>query len=72
MSLLPTISKLCHFPRLNQVLKDYRGRVLSYQLINSAEGGLGYTWSSITSQPEFMNTNMPLLIILADERVSGE
>jgi len=49
-----------------------RGRALSYQLINGTEGGIAYTWSSIALQQAFINGDMPLPIVLCEERAPGE
>jgi hypothetical protein len=49
-----------------------RGRALSYQLINATEGGIAYTWSSIALQQAFINGDMPLPIVLCEERAPGE
>ena len=51
---------------------DYWGRALSFQLVNATEGGPAYTWSSIALLEDFQNGNMPMPILLADERAPGE
>ena len=50
----------------------HRGRSLSYQLVNATEGGPAYTWSSIALQSDFIDGNMPMPIVIADERAPGE
>jgi len=50
----------------------YRGRALSYQFVNTIDGGPAYTWSSIALQPEFMDGQMPMPIVVADERAPGQ
>lgn len=51
---------------------DYWGRALSFQLVNATEGGPAYTWSSIALMEDFQNGNMPMPILVADERAPGE
>ena len=54
-------------------LTDYWGRALSFQLINAADGGPAYTWSSI-AQPssQFSTQDTPFPIVVADGRNPGE
>ncbi|CAH0024811.1 unnamed protein product [Clonostachys rhizophaga] len=56
----------------NTTLTDYWGRALSYQLIGAAEGGPGYTFSSIADQEFFQNASAPFPILVSDERPPGE
>jgi lysophospholipase len=49
-----------------------RGRALAYQLINSTEGGVGYTWSSIALSKDFQHGGMPMPIVVADGRAPGQ
>jgi lysophospholipase len=56
----------------NTTLTDYWGRALSYQLINAADGGPDYTWSSIAQQDFFTSASVPMPIIIADGRAPGE
>jgi lysophospholipase len=51
---------------------DYWGRALSYQLVNSSDGGQDYTWSSIQSQKTFSDADSPMPILVADARAPGE
>lgn len=51
---------------------DYWGRALSYQLVNSSDGGQNYTWSSIQSQKTFSDADSPMPILVADARAPGE
>lgn len=53
-------------------ITDYWGRGLSFQLINAARGGPGYTWSSIAQTEGFTNANQPFPIVIADSRAPGE
>ncbi|KIW94373.1 uncharacterized protein Z519_04349 [Cladophialophora bantiana CBS 173.52] len=56
----------------NTSITDYWGRALSYQLINAVDGGISYTWSSLAVMPDFMDGEMPMPIVIADERAPGE
>lgn len=51
---------------------DYWGRGLSYQLINATDGGPGYTWSSIALTDDFGSGNIPLPLLVVDERAPDE
>ncbi len=51
---------------------DYWGRALSYQLVNSSDGGQDYTWSSIQSEKTFSDADSPMPILVADARAPGE
>lgn len=53
-------------------ITDIWGRALSYQLINAADGGPAYTWSSIALTPNFQNADTPFPVIIADTRDPGE
>jgi lysophospholipase len=53
-------------------ITDYWGRALSFQLVNASEGGPANTWSSIALTEDFQNGNMPMPILVADERAPGE
>lgn len=50
---------------------DYWGRALSYQLVGAANGGPAYTWSSIAQEANFLNGNLPMPMLVADERDPG-
>jgi lysophospholipase len=50
----------------------FRGRGLSYQLVNATEGGPAYTWSSIASTTQFVDGNVPMPIIIGLERAPSE
>lgn len=56
----------------NTSITDYWGRALSYQLVNTSDGGPGYTWSSIQLQDSFANADSPMPILVADGRAPGE
>ncbi|KAI1076134.1 lysophospholipase [Whalleya microplaca] len=47
---------------------DPWGRALSYQLINAQDGGPAYTFSSIQDWDSFTAANVPMPILVADER----
>ncbi|KAI2616073.1 lysophospholipase catalytic domain-containing protein [Hypoxylon sp. NC1633] len=49
-------------------ITDYWGRALSYQLINAADGGPAYTFSSIADASNFQSADTPMPILVADER----
>ena len=51
---------------------DYWGRALSFQIINAADGGPAYTWSSIAQSDHFANADTPFPIVVADGRDPGE
>lgn len=53
-------------------LTDIWGRALSYQLINTTDGGASYTWSSIALSENFQNADTPFPIVIADERTPGQ
>ncbi|KJR81369.1 lysophospholipase [Sporothrix schenckii 1099-18] len=52
-------------------LTDYWGRALSYQLINTPDGGLDYTFSSIALTDNFARADTPFPILVADSRAPG-
>ncbi|KAI1375364.1 lysophospholipase catalytic domain-containing protein [Hypoxylon crocopeplum] len=52
-------------------ITDYWGRALSVQLINAADGGPTYTFSSIADTPNFQSADTPMPILVADERRPG-
>lgn len=56
----------------NITITDYWGRALSFQLINAAGGGPGFTFSSIALQEWFTNGSTPLPLIVADARSPDE
>jgi len=56
----------------NTSVTDYWGRALSYQLVNSSDGGQDYTWSSIQLQKTFSDADSPMPILVADARAPGE
>lgn len=49
-----------------------RGRALSYQMFNASNGGIAYTWSSISQTAEFQEANYPMPLVVADGRNPGE
>lgn len=49
-------------------ITDYWGRALSFQLINDMDGGVAYTFSSIQTDPSFINGSIPMPMLVADER----
>lgn len=53
-------------------ITDYWGRMLSYQLVNSTDGGPGFTFSSIADDPDFSSAKTPLPFLIADGRAPGE
>ncbi|KAI8624242.1 lysophospholipase catalytic domain-containing protein [Xylariaceae sp. FL1651] len=50
-------------------ITDYWGRALSYQLINTTDGGPSYTFSSIANADNFVAADTPMPILVADERL---
>ncbi|EHL00667.1 putative Lysophospholipase 1 [Glarea lozoyensis 74030] len=52
----------------NTSITDYWGRALSYQMINASNGGPGYTFSSIAESDDIQNGQIPLPLLVADER----
>lgn len=56
----------------DSTLTDYWGRGLSFQMIDSPDGGASITWSSIAETSAFKNGEHPMPIIIADERAPGE
>ncbi|ROV95014.1 hypothetical protein VMCG_08359 [Cytospora schulzeri] len=52
-------------------ITDYWGRALSYQLINSTDGGPAYTFSSIALDENLISGSIPLPILVADGRAPG-
>jgi lysophospholipase len=52
----------------NASLTDYWGRALSYQLVNSTDGGPAYTFSSISEMDNFMTGEIPMPMLVADSR----
>lgn len=56
----------------NTSITDYWGRALSYQLVNAADGGPAYTFSSIAQQDWFTQGQAPLPLIVAGNRAPGE
>ncbi|KAM4064505.1 lysophospholipase catalytic domain-containing protein [Hirsutella rhossiliensis] len=53
-------------------ITDYWGRMLSYQLVSTPDGGPGFTFSSIADDPDFSSAKTPLPFIIADGRAPGE
>ena len=45
-----------------------RGRALAFQLIHAADGGINYTFSSIALDPSFQQGNIPMPLIVSDDR----
>ncbi|EPS30585.1 hypothetical protein PDE_05537 [Penicillium oxalicum 114-2] len=56
----------------NTSITDVWGRALSYQMFNSSNGGIDYTWSSIALAQDFIDGNYPLPLVVADGRRPGE
>ncbi|KAK5658985.1 hypothetical protein OQA88_1071 [Cercophora sp. LCS_1] len=56
----------------NTTITDYWGRALSYQLFNATDGAPAYTFSSISTDSEFIDATIPMPIIVALERPSGQ
>ncbi|KAK1757381.1 lysophospholipase [Echria macrotheca] len=52
-------------------LTDLWGRALSYQLINTPDGGPSYTFSSIAETDDFRQGKTPFPILVADGRAPG-
>lgn len=52
-------------------LTDFWGRAVSYQLLEGAKGGLGYTYSSFADDATFKNGDSPFPILVADGRAPG-
>jgi lysophospholipase len=55
----------------NASLTDYWGRALSFQLVNSTDGGPAFTFSSIAEDPNFISGSIPMPLIVADSRSPG-
>lgn len=55
----------------NASLTDYWGRALSFQLVNSTDGGPSFTFSSIALQDEFTSGEWPFPVLVADSRAPG-
>ena len=53
-------------------ITDYWGRALSFQLVNAADGGPAYTFSSIADDPDFQAGNSPMPILVSDGRFPGQ
>ncbi|BDD64010.1 Lysophospholipase 1 [Monascus purpureus] len=53
-------------------ITDYWGRALSYQLVYAKNGGLDYTWSSIALTSDFQQGNIPMPLVVTDNRYSHE
>ncbi|KJZ77229.1 hypothetical protein HIM_03550 [Hirsutella minnesotensis 3608] len=53
-------------------IADFWGRMLSYQLVNAANGGPGFTFSSIADDPDFLSARAPMPVLIADGRAPGE
>jgi lysophospholipase len=53
-------------------LTDFWGRMLSYQLINTTDGGSNITWSSIADDEAFKLGDFPLPIVIANGRNPNE
>ncbi|KAI1434038.1 lysophospholipase catalytic domain-containing protein [Xylaria sp. CBS 124048] len=56
----------------NISLADYWGRALSYVLINAAQGGPAYTFSSVADASNFVSGDIPMPIIVSDELEPGQ
>ncbi|KAJ5632480.1 hypothetical protein N7490_008819 [Penicillium lividum] len=53
-------------------ITDIWGRALAFQMFNSSNGGLDYTWSSIAKTPAFIAGDYPMPLVVADSRTPGE
>ncbi|KAJ5935299.1 hypothetical protein N7466_004846 [Penicillium verhagenii] len=53
-------------------ITDIWGRALAFQMFNSSQGGLDYTWSSIAKTAEFIAGDYPMPLVVADSRTTGE
>ncbi|KAH6838400.1 lysophospholipase catalytic domain-containing protein [Chaetomium sp. MPI-CAGE-AT-0009] len=53
-------------------ITDSWGRALSYQLFNAIDGSPAYTLSSVAADPAFSTAAIPMPIIVALERPSGQ
>ena len=51
---------------------SFRGRALSFQLVNASDGGSSYTWSSLALDENFTNGKVPMPLVVADGRAPGE
>ena len=49
-----------------------RGRALSFQLLNGPNGGINYTFSSISMDPSFQQGQYPMPLIVSDDRYAHE
>lgn len=56
----------------NTTITDYWGRALSYQLVNSTDGGPAYTFSSVANDTDFSVVNTPMPIIIALGQAPGQ
>jgi lysophospholipase len=56
----------------NISITDYWGRALSFQLVNSSQGGLSYTFSSIALEDNFSSGQTPMPILLTSSRAPGQ
>jgi lysophospholipase len=59
------------FKSSRELTQLFRGRALSFQLINATDGGPAFTWSSIAQSSDFQNGDIPLPILVADSRAPG-
>jgi lysophospholipase len=55
----------------NTTITDYWGRALSYQLVNTTNGGPAYTFSSIALEPNFQSGSIPFPFLVSDSRAPG-
>jgi lysophospholipase len=55
----------------NTSITDYWGRALSFQLVNSTDGGPAYTFSSIALEPNFQSGSIPFPFLVSDARAPG-
>ncbi|KAI9691098.1 MAG: Lysophospholipase 1 [Bathelium mastoideum] len=53
-------------------ITDYWGRALSFQLVNATDGGVAYTFSSISEDPDFTSGNSPMPILVTDGRAPNQ
>jgi lysophospholipase len=55
----------------NTSITDYWGRALSFQLVNTTDGGPAYTFSSIALEPNFQSGSIPMPFLVSDARAPG-
>ncbi|KAJ5949088.1 hypothetical protein N7454_000672 [Penicillium verhagenii] len=53
-------------------ITDIWGRALAFQMFDSSQGGLDYTWSSIAKTAQFIAGDYPMPLVVADSLQSWE